>query len=241
LSLGATEEARVALTHAIEVDRGSSAALEARLNERKLSEAANYAARAAVSRTRLEYRAAASDFATAAEIAARWDTADLAWRYTLNRADNLLILGDEFGDSAALAQAIENYREALKLAQRKRWWLDWAMTQNRLGDALRTLGERQSDTARLEEAVAAFREALKEETRARAPNQWAEAQFGLGNALSGLGRRAVTQSNLDEALGTLGDADALSHCRPAVLDLSMVHWLAQFASYCEARDRLEVA
>ncbi len=34
--------------------------------------------------------------------------------------------------------------------------LDWAMTQNNLGNALRTLGERESGTARLEEAVAAF-------------------------------------------------------------------------------------
>ena len=34
--------------------------------------------------------------------------------------------------------------------------LDWAMTQNNLGTALRTLGARESGTARLEEAVAAF-------------------------------------------------------------------------------------
>ena len=34
--------------------------------------------------------------------------------------------------------------------------LDWAVTQNNLGDALRTLGERESGTGRLEEAVAAF-------------------------------------------------------------------------------------
>ena len=40
--------------------------------------------------------------------------------------------------------------------------LDWAMTQNNLGNALSTLGERESGTARLEEAVAAYRAALKE-------------------------------------------------------------------------------
>ncbi len=40
--------------------------------------------------------------------------------------------------------------------------LDWAVTQNNLGNALATLGERESGTARLEEAVAAYRAALAE-------------------------------------------------------------------------------
>ena len=35
--------------------------------------------------------------------------------------------------------------------------LEWAMTQNNLGDALRVLGERKSGTARLKKAVTAFR------------------------------------------------------------------------------------
>ena len=51
---------------------------------------------------------------------------------------------------------------------RERVALDWAMTQNNLGVALRSLRERESRTARLEEAVAAYREALQEYTRARA-------------------------------------------------------------------------
>ena len=51
--------------------------------------------------------------------------------------------------------------------------LDWAMTQNNLGNALCTLGERESRTAKLEEAVAAYREALKEQTRERVPLDWA--------------------------------------------------------------------
>ena len=43
--------------------------------------------------------------------------------------------------------------------------LDWAVTQNSLGIALRMLGERESGTARLEEAVAAYWAALEERTR----------------------------------------------------------------------------
>ena len=39
--------------------------------------------------------------------------------------------------------------------------LDWATTQNNLGNALAGLGDRESGTARLEEAVAAYRAALR--------------------------------------------------------------------------------
>ena len=62
--------------------------------------------------------------------------------------------------------------------------LDWATTQNNLGNALRMLGERESGTARLEEAVAAYRAALEEWTRERVPLDWAMTQNNLGNALS---------------------------------------------------------
>jgi hypothetical protein len=53
--------------------------------------------------------------------------------------------------------------------RRERVPLDWAITQNNLGNALRTLGERGSGTARLDEAVAAVRAALEEWTRVRGP------------------------------------------------------------------------
>jgi tetratricopeptide (TPR) repeat protein len=44
---------------------------------------------------------------------------------------------------------------------RERVPLDWAATQNNLGNALQTLGEREDGTGRLEEAVAAYRAALE--------------------------------------------------------------------------------
>ena len=58
--------------------------------------------------------------------------------------------------------------------------LDWATTQNNLGNALSTLGQRESGTARLEEAVAAYRAALQERTRERVPLDWATTQINLG-------------------------------------------------------------
>jgi hypothetical protein len=73
--------------------------------------------------------------------------------------------------------------------------LDWAMTQDNLGNALQTLGERESGTARLEEAVAAYRAALEERRRDQVPLDWAGTQKNLGTALpfvpssAGQGRR----------------------------------------------------
>ena len=82
-----------------------------------------------------------------------------------------------------LEEAVAAYREALKEYTRERVPLDWATTQNNLGNALSRLGERESGTAKLEEAVAAYREALKEWTRERVPLEWAMTQNNLGNAL----------------------------------------------------------
>ena len=46
-------------------------------------------------------------------------------------------------------QAVEAYRAALLERTRERVPLDWAVTQNNLGNALATLGERESGTERL--------------------------------------------------------------------------------------------
>ena len=58
--------------------------------------------------------------------------------------------------------------------------LNWAMTQNNLGTALRQLGEREDGTLRLEEAVAAYRAALEVRTRERVPLAWAQTHHNLG-------------------------------------------------------------
>ena len=92
-------------------------------------------------------------------------------------------LGERESGTARLEEAVAAYRAALKEWTRERVPLDWAMTQNNLGNALRRLGERESGTARLEEAVAAYRAALKERTRERVPLDWAMTQNNLGNAL----------------------------------------------------------
>jgi tetratricopeptide (TPR) repeat protein len=78
--------------------------------------------------------------------------------------------------------------------------LNWAATQNNLGNALTTLGARESGTARLEEAVAAYRAALEERTRERVPLGWAMTQNNLGDALQTLGERESGTARLEEAV-----------------------------------------
>ena len=90
------------------------------------------------------------------------------------------------------------YVEALKEYTRERVPLNWATTQNNLGNALWTLGERESGTERLEQAVSAYVEALKERTRERVPLDWAMTQNNLGNALRTLGERESGTERLDK-------------------------------------------
>jgi uncharacterized caspase-like protein len=198
LSIGAFESARAALTRAIAVDYKAGRTLETRLNERKLSEAASYAARASVVSAELERRAASRDFAAAAELAG--NTKSLAWQYQVEQAGKLRDLGDDSGDDGALLEAIETYEKALKLAPRNERPLDWAKTQNELGAALAILGARERGTARLQAAVAVQRQALEEFTRQRAPLDWAKTQAGLGYALRLVGERAAGTGHLPQAV-----------------------------------------
>jgi hypothetical protein len=105
------------------------------------------------------YREAAKKYAEAANLVGSFDR-DSQWQYLLKQAGALYDHGNEFGDHAALLEAIAICRAALAERTRERVPLDWATTQNNLGGALQTLGGRESGTARLEEAVAAFAASL---------------------------------------------------------------------------------
>ena len=70
--------------------------------------------------------------------------------------------------------------------------LNWAMTQNNLGNALLALGQRESGTARLDEAVGAYREALKELTLAQADHYQAGVKGNLERAEKTLAARRGT-------------------------------------------------
>ena len=103
-------------------------------------------------------------------------------------------LGVRECNPARLEQAVAAYHAALEEQTRERVPLEWAQTQNSLGNALQVLGERESGTARLEEAVAAYRAALEECTRERVPLDWAATQNNLGSALESAWRAGERDS-----------------------------------------------
>jgi tetratricopeptide (TPR) repeat protein len=108
---------------------------------------------------------------------------------------------------------------------RERVPLDWAQTQNNLGNALLALGERESGTARLEEAVVAFRAAVTERTRERVPLDWAQTQMNLGRALETLGKRESRTARLGEAVAAW----------TACLEVTSTVWPPEWVRWVETR------
>ncbi len=212
------------------------ARVRAQREDRSREEATLLGDEAKVDVLELRYLDAADKYAQAVELV-RFD-AEARFELAIAYANSLHRQGDELGDNDALVREIAALRELVLEYTRERVPLQWAMTQNNLGNALSTLGERESGTARLEQAVAAYRAALEECTRERVPLQWAMTQNNLGNALRTLGEResgtarleqavaayraaleeytrervplqwAMTQNNLGNALRTLGERES---------------------------------
>jgi tetratricopeptide (TPR) repeat protein len=122
------------------------------------------------------------------------------WSYAVVGALAIHELGRSAGLNDALAAAIRLYEQALGAAPRERVPLEWAATQNNLGNALQMLGERESGIAKLEQAVEAYQAALQEQTRERVPLDWAITQNNLGNALQVLGERESGIGKLEQAV-----------------------------------------
>ena len=143
-----------------ELDAARAVLLRGRAAARKLREESSHyegqllAQEARVDHLQLAYRSAAEKYAEAASLVASFDPESrIMWLFA--QANECFCQGDEFGDNASLVDAITLYRQCLDLSPRDRVPLDWATTQNNLGNALHTLGARESGTASLEEAVAA--------------------------------------------------------------------------------------
>jgi hypothetical protein len=68
-------------------------------------------------------------------------------------------LGERESGTARLEQAVTAYRKALEERTQQRVPLDWAMTQNNLGQALELLGVRNKDAALLHEALRVTKQA----------------------------------------------------------------------------------
>jgi len=197
---GRYDEAERLLSAAETEELVAAKEFQAAAEQRLRNAAATRAERGELSLVRLSYLEAALHFKEASE---RVPASEYQARGDyLNRYGFALYRhGDEKGDNTVLLQAIGIYRKALSELTRERVPLQWATTQNNLGNALSTLRERESGSARLEEAVAAYRAALQEYTRERVPLDWAMTQNNLGTALMALGERESGSARLEEAVG----------------------------------------
>jgi tetratricopeptide (TPR) repeat protein len=122
--------------------------------------------------------------------------ADLSHAFGLAAAT----IGDQAGDLDWLRQAIDAYLAALKERTRDQHPLDWAATQNYLGNALLGLSERTGEPSTLEQAVDAYKAALEKRTRDYFPLEWATSMNNLGSALLTLGERETGTVRLYQAL-----------------------------------------
>lgn len=167
LDAGERERAETLLTQLRDLKQAAAqkrrAAAETLLaaENRDLLEAAGYEASLGdLAMTRLRYRKASTHFREAAEMVPEPERD--TWLGYLDRAAYALLRqGHEFGDNIALEEAVTAFREALKERPRERVPLDWAATQNNLGNALATLGERTRDLVKPAEARKAIEGAFE--------------------------------------------------------------------------------
>ncbi|MGH6829782.1 MAG: tetratricopeptide repeat protein, partial [Methylocella sp.] len=192
INKGELDAARDALS------RGRDAARAVRIDSIRY-EAGFLAQEARLDDLQLAYRSAAAKYSESASLVAPFD-ARQQWRFLGDQARELYSQGIEFGDNAALVEAIDIYRRCLDLAPLSERPLDWAATENDLGNTLLALGERGNGTAQLQEAIAAYHNALKQWTRERVPLDWATAQNNLGLALWTVGERESGTVQLEEAV-----------------------------------------
>ncbi|MBF34331.1 MAG: hypothetical protein CME94_08955 [Hyphomonadaceae bacterium] len=172
--------------------------------EKRLRRAAkNEGRRGDLAMTEGRYIKAADHFARAARLIRPFDAEDRA-RLKHHEANAAYERGILDPERKSLDRSVSAYREALKEWTRDRVPLNWATTQNNLGNALATLGERGDEQA-LKDAITAYRDALKEYTRDRVPLDWATTQNNLGNALRVLGERGDEQA-LKDAITAYRDA-----------------------------------
>lgn len=83
-----------------------------------------------------------------------------------------------------LKESVKVHRQALKEQTHEGTSIEWASSQNNLGNALRTIGERDSiQICWADEAVSAYRAALTERVRERRTLQRAKSAMNLAYAL----------------------------------------------------------
>ncbi len=165
---------------------------EEQLRARRTEFADVYARSAAALALSLDHRAAARDYALAADEVARWDEA-LFTDYRVRQARVLVDHGRIRGDRPAFEEAIAILREVARGGEAD------APARLALAEALTELGSTQTTNAALDEAADIYREAL-------AKSEDATVAAALGRTLITLGGRDVGPARVEEGLALLATA-----------------------------------
>ena len=141
--------------------------------------------------------------------AEQWNAATRAKLLTI-LGNALTTYSDQSGLNEPLLDAIAAHQEALAVRPRDGAPLDWAASQNYLGNALVTLGQRETRPARLNAAVEAYRNALQERhaRRGRSTGQRPRTIWAMRCACSG------SASPIRPA-STMPSPRSAPHCRNA--------------------------
>ncbi|MCK4864489.1 MAG: tetratricopeptide repeat protein [Gammaproteobacteria bacterium] len=119
-------------------------------------------------------------------------------------ADNFLYTRGNYEQhrysSNVFASAREIFDAALTEELRKQSPLDWAATQNSLGNILAALGQQQRDADLFNKAMACFNQALEVLKQEESPLEWAATQANLGTAMQALGRQESDAKLMNNAV-----------------------------------------
>ena len=118
--------------------------------------------------------------------------------------DNFIYTRGNFEQHRYNANVFASAREVLEAAltdeMRQQSPLDWAKTQNSLGNILAALGQQQRDVDLFNKAIASFNHALEIVSQEDSPLDWAATQSNLGTAKQALGRQESDSKFLSGAI-----------------------------------------
>lgn len=107
-----------------------------------------------------------------------------AWAETKNKLGNILgALGQQQGDAAQYAKAVDCFSLALEEYSQEDTPLDWAVTQVNLATALQAQGRLESDAKLLSKSVDAYTAALQVYSKKETPEEWKLVMIQQGMTL----------------------------------------------------------
>ena len=119
-------------------------------------------------------------------------------------ADNFLYTRGNFEQHSFSANVFDSLRDVLQSLLtselRQQAPLNWAETQNRLGNILGAIGQQLHDSETFTKAVECFTLALEEYNQEDSPLEWAATQSNLATALQALGRLEADAKALNSAV-----------------------------------------